>query len=574
MLSFLRVRNLATIAELSVELRPGLNIFSGETGAGKSVLVRALHLVVGGRALSEYVRTGEEESEVEALFRLEPATKKRLSQVEGVERIGDELLLRRVIGRRRANRCYVDGRLVTQAVLSHVGRHLVEIVGQHQQQSLLSSDLHIDFLDGFAKLMGQRRTVARNHRVLVLAARALRSQENGERERLRRLDVLEHQIAELESLALEEGETERLEQRSGLLQSSEEIQAGCRAGFETLYDNEDCLISELSFLEQQLDRLSGADVRFGELVGRLVQVRVELEDISERLRDLGAEAEYDPDELVDLDERLTLIRRMRRKYGDTDAELLSYLASARAEREELQESALSKEDLARKLEGARAVYRSAAEKLSAQRRRAAAKLRGAVEAELAQLAMARTRFDVRIEAIPQERVRDGVGEQGLERIEFLISPNPGEDLKPLSKIASGGEISRVLLALKSLMSEVDEVSCLVFDEVDAGVGGGVARTVGEKLLRLSDKRQILCITHLPQIASLGERHVVVEKRVLGGRTLTRAKEVTGAGRERELARLLGGRVITDSTLQLARELLGTSPRVQNSVLPREEMDGA
>jgi DNA repair protein RecN (Recombination protein N) len=379
--------------------------------------------------------------------------------------------------------------------------------------------------------------------------------ERDERDRLQRLDVLEHQIAELEELGLEPGEIARLEERRHFLSGAEEVKVACQAGFESIYESDESIASELSFLTQQLERVADRDGRLAEMAKRLRGLRLDLEDAGERLRDLAEEAEFDPDELEQIEERLQLLQRMRRKYGDTEAEMLAYLDSARAERDMLSGRQLSREELAAQMESCRDQYLAEARELTERRRKAASRLCRLIETELEELDMARTRFAVRHEAVAEDEVGEGAGELGLDRVEFLLSPNPGEDLKALHRIASGGELSRILLALKTLLCEVDRVPTLVFDEVDSGIGGRVARTLGEKLARLAEHHQVLCVTHLPQIASLGRRHLVVNKSVAGGRTLTHAEVVEGVDREQELARLLGGKFVTDSTLKLARELL-------------------
>jgi DNA repair protein RecN (Recombination protein N) len=555
MLKALQIKNLATISELCLEFDKGLNIISGETGTGKSVLVRALKLVLGDRALSEYVRTGEAEAEVEARFVLEPEQRVLLGRTTELGEIGGELVLRRIVSRSRQSRCFIDGKPATVAMLAELGERLVEVVGQHQQQSLLRPEEHLEFLDGFGKLLGKRREVHRLHRTLVSAQRALRAVERDERDRLQRLDVLEHQIAELEELGLEAGERDRLESRQNFLAGAEEVKVACQAGFEALYESDESVASELSFVTQQIERVADRDSRLAELGKRLRELRLEVEDVGERLRDLAEEAEFDPEELERVEERLVLLQRMRRKYGDTETEMLAYLDGARTERDMLSGRQLSREELEVQLKSCREQYFAEAGELSERRRKAASRLCRLVEAELGELDMVRTKFAVRHESAREEEVNEGFGELGLDRVEFLISPNPGEDLKALHRIASGGELSRILLALKTLLCEVDRVPTLVFDEIDTGIGGRVARTLGEKLSRIAGHHQVLCVTHLPQIASLGQRHLVVNKTVAAGRTLTQAAAVDGVEREQELARLLGGKTVTDSTLKLARELL-------------------
>ena len=555
MLRSLNIKNLATISELSLSFSEGLNIISGETGTGKSVLVRALKLVLGDRALSEYVRTGEAEAEVEAVFAIGPDEQGLLDGTAEDQESGQELVLRRVVSRSRQSRCTVNGKPATVARLAELGDKLVEVVGQNQQQSLLRPEEHLELLDTFGKLLGKRREVHRLHRELVAAQRALRAVERDERDRLQRLDVLEHQIRELEDLGLKEGEIARLEARQAFLSGAEELKGACQAGFEALYESDQSVASELAAVTQQMERVGVRDPRMAELGKRLRELRLEVEDVGERLRDLAEEADCDPRDLQHVEERLELIHRMRRKYGDSEEEMLAYLASAQEERDVLSGRQMTREELQEKLEATRKQDFGEAKELTERRRKTGARLCRLVEAELAELDMARTRFAVQHELVAEEEVGEAVGELGLDRIEFLLSPNPGEELKALHRIASGGELSRILLALKTLLSDVDRVSSLVFDEIDTGIGGRVARTLGERLVRIAEHHQVLCITHLPQIASLGSRHLVVNKHVQSGRTQTSAAVVEGAEREQELGRLLGGKTVTDSTLQLARELL-------------------
>ncbi len=548
MLSDLTVKNLAIIDTLQVSFGAGLNILSGETGAGKSIIIDAVNLLLGSRGGSDLIRTGMDEATVEAMFDIAGRDDLRaLLADKGIDG-DDELLVKRVISRSGKNRVFINGSLATIGLLAEISSRLVNIYGQHESQTLLRVDNHLELLDGFAGLRDLRSSFGQLHRTHRTVSEELRHLEEGERDALRRLDLLAYQVDEIGSAALTPGEDEQLEQEKNLLSHGEKLLSCTEGAYETLYGGERPLLGTLRTVETAVTEACRYDGSLRPLLDALSSAYLQLEDTALSLRDYAGRIESDPARIQAVDDRLEVIRRLKKKYGSTIGEVLAAHGEMASELQQLQNREHDRGELETRRDGLERELRSLGEELSGRRREAAARLQAALERELHQLAMTHARISVRFDTLDQPR------ESGYERVEFLFSPNPGEEPKPLAKIASGGELSRIMLALKQLHPESD-VPTLVFDEVDTGIGGATSALVGKKLQTVAARQQVLCITHLPQVAAHADHHYRVEKLVQGERTRTAIVCLDEAGRVEEIARMLGALVITDKSREHARELI-------------------
>jgi DNA repair protein RecN (Recombination protein N) len=559
MLKLLKISNIALVTQAELELGPGLTLLTGETGAGKSILVDALGLVLGARASSDLIRTGAERAVVEAVVESEGAR-------DALERLGlpadeDEIIVRREVHASGKGRTTVNGALVPAGVLRELARHLAVIHGQHEPQGLLDPDSHLDVVDGHAALDGA--AVAEAHARLRQVEAELDALRRDRREAERRREMLEYQAAEIDKAGLRRGEEEQLRAEKAVQANAGKLAALSSEAYALLYEEDGAALARLRQAYRKIEELSGIDRRFqAHLEGRET-VLAQLDELALFLRDYQEGLQVVPGRLDEIEGRLALLERLKRKYGASEDEVLAF-----AERchEELRRLA-SPEETQRALEQERAAlaaqYLERATILSRKRRTAAKDLEKKVEAELALLAMEKTRFRVRFDPdIPSGDAADTSGwtARGLENAEFLLSPNPGEELRPLARIASGGELSRILLALKSVATLDAAGQTMVFDEVDAGIGGRVAEVVGRKLRTMAERHQVVCVTHLPQIASLADTHYVVRKRVDRGRTLTELERVEDGERVEEVARMLGGKTVTDTARKHAREMVKQGAR--------------
>jgi DNA repair protein RecN (Recombination protein N) len=551
MLELLRVRAFAIIEELEVHFAPGFNVLTGETGAGKSILVEALHLVLGGRAQVDSVRTGAEEAEVQALFRpRHPAECDARLQSLGLPAAGGELVVRRTVQREGRSRAWVNGALATAAQLQAATRGLLDISGQHEHVGLLDAALHLDLLDAHAQLGAVRAEFSQAYAALAEAEKARAQLDSDESQRAQRADWLRFQLDELEKAVPEPGEDERLVQERRVLAAAEKLRAGA--------EEVEAVLSEAQAAKaaRKLEEMASIDPALTTLAQAVRGASAELDEAARELSRYAARAGGDPQRLEEIDERIEVLRRISRKHGGTLASALQRRDQMRAELASLEnhdEELARREAEVAKLAGTARVL---AEKLSRERRAAAGAFGKAVAHELSALGMAQSELSVRFNPAGDGAI-SGVGPSGLETAELLLSPNPGEELRPLSRIASGGELSRVLLAVKRVLAGSDPVDAYLFDEVDAGIGGATADAVGKALAAVARRRQVICITHLPQIAVFASKHLTVEKEVLKGRTHSRVAPVDGDERVRELARLLSGKP-TDVALEHARELLAAA----------------
>jgi DNA repair protein RecN (Recombination protein N) len=550
MIRYLAIRNLAVIESVAVDFEHSFNILTGETGAGKSILVEAVGLLLGGRATQDLIRTGEDLATVEAIFETED---------------GSELIVRREITSQGRSRAFINGALATAAALKDLSNRLVELHGQHEHQQLLDPTQHLALLDGWAGLDAARSDVS----AAFDNVRALREQLDrlrmDDRERAARLDLVEFQLGELRKANLQHGEDETLGAERQLLRSADTIQRLCAESYTELYDSENAALVMLGRIWKRVSELAAIDPRFAPYLEARDDIKAQLDDLAFTLRDFAGSIDASPERLQLVEDRLALIERLKRKHGGTLEEAITHRDRLAAEHQALTGGQSTVADIEQQLAAAGSRFLAAARRLSASRRDAAPKFAKRVESELAELAMERTRFEVRLTTSEAEGQWSGAG---IDNGELFLSPNVGEDLRPLARIVSGGELSRVMLALKTIaaMSAVESATSsgvpasktLIFDEVDAGIGGRVATVVGQKLASLGDRFQVLCITHLPQIAACGRSHFLIEKKVQGRRTVTSVSRLDGENRDIEIARMMGGSAAGEKALASARELLDTT----------------
>ena len=558
-LRFLSIENFALIDRLQVEFESGLNLITGETGSGKSILVDAVSLLVGERASQEMVREGFDRARIEGIFSL-PAHSPARQKLEqsGLDANSDELIIRREIATSGANKIFVNGTLATQRFLADLGSFLADIHGQHEQQQLLQPKTHLEFLDAFGGNEELRQEVSEQFHQLQETRQTLDHMRKSEQQRLQRLDNLNFQISDIEKLQLSSGLDQELEGERRLLSSAQQRYEACQESYELLYERDESLLALVDRLEKNLQTLATLDKKFDSTLEKLNESRYQMEELAYQIRDYRGQIEFDPARLEMVQEHLAEIQKARRKYGGSVEEILSYCERIRGEVEELSHGQERTEQLVAKEKSLSDEYLHQARRLSRKRRQDGVALERSVEQELRDLAMEQTNFSVEIDS---QEVQ--ANEHGIDRGAFLISPNPGEPPRPLVKIASGGELSRVVLALKSILSLENYPKTLVFDEVDSGIGARVAGKLGEKLAKLSTQHQVFCVTHLPQIASFASRHFHVEKQTHRKRTLVEITPLRAKARVEELARMMAGDRLTETTRKQARELLEATASTRN-----------
>ncbi len=560
MLLNLTITNFAIIDRLEVQFDEGFNVLTGETGAGKSIILDAFGLLLGDRARPDLVRAGAPEATVEALFDLSGQEEIRQSFAESGFCVDEEIVLRRVVQSGGRSRAYINGSLVTLSQLQPLAEQLVTVCGQHEHQSLLQKNVHLSILDRYGVLNEQVEAYRGSYRATQKVAQELECLEDAERDRQQRLDFLRHQFEEIGAAQLLPDEEDALLAERLLLQNAERLTAVTRGGYEALYDGSGAVCEILSDLASELKSIAEIDKELGSLAETVQRSLYELEDVSTQLRSYLGRIIFEPDRLEAIEERLADLTRLKRKYAPSLSEVLSLKDDFGREIEELENAGTTRGNLADELVSLAEKTRVMGESLSATRRQSAQKLETALLGELADLAMTGASFGVAFSLLTQP------GYDGLERIEFMVSLNPGEPLMPLARVASGGELSRLMLALKRLAPEANSVPTVIFDEVDAGIGGAAATAVGRKLKTVSQSSQILCVTHLPQVAAFADHHHRVMKREVEGRTLTEMECLVGDERVREMARMLGGAQVTDQTLLHAKELISISTTVSREHL--------
>lgn len=561
MLQHLRIDSMAVIDHAELELGPGLNVLTGETGAGKTVVLTALGLLLGSRGASDLVREGAGEATVEALFSDLPAAARDALASAGCE-AEDELVLKRVVSRGGRNRIYLNGGLGPLSLLSRVGGSLVHIYGQHEHHTLLRTETHLELLDAHGGL--EDRTAAMKERFEAFAGAWKRLCELKEKlaEKAREESFLRAQSEEIRNARLEPGEEEALQRKRQIFAHSEKLYQTCKEGESLLYDGDNAVVVELRRYLPRLRDMAEIDDALGEALALLEGSAAQLDEAAALIRRYSDRLHFDPGELDRIEDRLAEINRLKRKYRASVKEILALGEQAEADLAALESGEEEAAAQARRFEAARDSAWATAEELSRARKRAARGLERRMEQEVGGMGLARTRFEVRFRQREEARedppfVVGGarIGNDGIDDPEFCFSPNPGEPVRPLARVASGGELSRLMLALKSLVLTQGEIPTLLFDEVDAGIGGSVAEMVGKKLAAVAESHQVICVTHLPPIAALADSHYLVEKTVAEGRTFTTVRKLDEAERVRELARMLGGIEVTAQAERHAAEML-------------------
>ena len=547
MLSLLHIENIAVIERSDISFDGGFVVLTGETGAGKSIVIDAISAILGERAYRDMIRTGAQMASVRAVFTDVP----QISWFEdnGVE-YDSEVVIQRQIYLDGKNVCRVNGSLVSVSILRKLGIQLINIHGQHDSASLLDEANHLGFLDAFADNDDLLGAYTEKYESVSALRREIDRMTMDEDEKARRMDTLRYQIAEIEKADLEAGEDDALEERRKLLQNAEKLSDGMDTAVECLHGGEetDGAASLLAQAERELARLARYTDAFGALHERISDLMYQVQDVAEEVRDARDGLNYSADELEEIESRLDVIHRLRRKYGATCEDILTYLENAKAELDATQFADDHLERLKKKLTKAEGEAFDAALKLRKNRKEAAKLLSQRILTELAQLDMPRVQFECQF-------VEQEMGANGADQVVFYMSANAGEALKSMSKVASGGELARIMLAMKNVLAEKDQVQTLIFDEVDTGVSGRAAQKVAEKLRSVAAHKQVLCVTHLPQLAALANTHLLIAKEERDGRTFTSVTPLDTEGRKRELARIIGGANITETTLRSAEEML-------------------
>ncbi len=554
MLSNLYIENIAVIEKTNIDFSKGFNVLTGETGAGKSIVIDSINAILGKRSSKGLIRSGEEKAFVSATFEdLSPLVKKKLS-VMGYECEDDTLILQRELHLSGKNTCRINSRPCTVSALKDIGEYLVNIHGQNDNLELMNPALHIVYLDALADISSLLSSYRETYHELKDAERRLKEEVTDEELRLSRIDLLSFQIEELENAGITVGEYDALNKEKTALQNQEKIIKELMKAQMILDGDGDTSDGALRMLDDASSAMIYTSRYYSPAEGlsdRLSSALYELEAISDELRSMSDDIDLSPSRLEEIEERLDLLYRLKKKYGETEEEMLLFLENAKKELKDLNDYAYNREQLERRYQSLLSDATEKAEELSSIRQRISADFISAVEKEMAYLLMP----DVRLE-IERERVE--LNSRGCDKIEFLISTNPGEEPKPVSKIASGGELSRMMLAIKTVLSKADFVDTLIFDEIDTGISGSAAGRVGKKLRELSSSRQVMCVTHQAQIAAFADSHLFISKSVREGRTYTKVETLSQEGRVEELARIVGSEEISDSAKAHARELLSSA----------------
>ena len=555
MLTELRIVNFALIEQLSLQFQSGFTVLTGETGAGKSLLIDAIALLVGGRASTDQIRSGEDEAQLEAAFHL-PNTHpliQRLRQHEIIGQNESELILRRVLSRSGRHRVYVNGSLCPLRVLEELGGTLVDIHGQHEQQSLLAAAKQLDALDAFGRLFELRGRYEQTYQGWKELRTQLDALQRDLADRARHEEILRFQAGEIEQAGLLPDEEERLRhERQRLAHAYRLRELADQAHIELQADEQQAVLTRLGRVGRALAELAQTDPAMSDCEQSATESAIQLKDLAGRLRDYVQQLEADPDRQAIVEDRLDLIQRLKKKYGGSVEAVLTAGRAAQEELQLLDNREARTAELTAQLDEEALRLSVLAQQLFKKRVEAAKRMTTLVETELAALKMDQAIFQV---TVASDESADGLGPTGHDRVEFLLSSNTGEPPRPLGRVASGGELSRIMLALKTVLAEMDQVPVLVFDEIDTGVGGAVAAAMGTRLRKLGVFHQVFCITHLPQVASQAEHHLLVEKGLEGQRTSTCVRALKGMGREEEIARMLGGLIVTKKVRETAAELI-------------------
>jgi DNA repair protein RecN (Recombination protein N) len=569
MIKSLRIRNYALVDQLEVEFQPGLNVITGATGAGKSIIVGAANLILGERASSEAVRSGFDTADIEAVFELSgDRTLRELIDKLGMIPQDDLLIVRREISSKGQNKCFIDDRQVTLGSLKSVGDRLADLHGQHEHQSLLNVERHVEYLDHYGNFENDLLLLKETYVSLRLKQKELEKLKSAKKTDEDKKQLFEFQIQEIERANLSPGEEAKLNQEKKVLENAEALCELASGLYHQLHETDMSILDRLSTLSKELKRGAGIDSRLKESAENLESALITLQDAAGFLEQYRGRLEFDPDRLEAIRERLNLLNTLKRKYDKDVEQILAYKEQIAKELHRIENKDQIIRDLEEEIAGVCNTLRKRCVSLSEKRKAKALQLSKKIQAALSALGMDRTRFQIRV--VQQEDEHglveiDGkryfADETGMDRVEFFVSPNPGEDLKPLAKIASGGEISRIMLALKSILAKTDRVDTMIFDEIDVGIGGEVASAVGKSLKDLASAHQIIVITHLQQIASQADDHFKVSKVNIKGRTVTRIKRLKKEERVEEIARMISGERVSQLSLSQAEEMIqdGNSP---------------
>ena len=561
MLSLLKIKNIALIDELQVEFGKGLNLLTGETGSGKSIIVDSLGALTGERISSDLIKEGEQTAQIEGLFNLVSGDILHAifdeSGIELEESKNVDLIVRRELTANGRNRIFVNNQLVTQSFLKKVGVFLVDIHGQGEQATLFNPATHLEMLDEYAGLMSLRKNVSEKYRELANIQREIENLRADEAQKLQLIDILQFQVDEIKKVNLKIGEDESLEEEKRRLNNVEKLSTLSDEAYLLLYEDEEATISTLGKAVQRITELTEYESSFKEYTESLQTAQAVLEDLAFAVRDFRGSLEFSPERLEEIENRLAEVARLKRKYGGSVESVLEHFAESEERLRNIETAELRGKELQKKLQKAGEDYLAVASELHDKRTKAARKFEKEIEVNLKQVSLEKARFEVRIDAhnITDENAIKSFTAKGFDRIEFYFSANPGESVKPIAKVASGGEASRLMLILKTTAKLSEHEKAMVFDEIDTGIGGRVAEAVGLKLKELAKTQQVLCVTHQPQVASLADRHFLVEKEAIKNRTKIGVRELDENEKIEEIARMLTGKEITATARQHAKEML-------------------
>ncbi len=564
MLTLLNISNIALIDELRVEFEPGLNLLTGETGSGKSIIVDALGVLIGGRFTSDLLKAGETRAFIEGLFSVgrNPELEGML-QAAGIEIEGretNEIIIRRELAANGRNKIFINNQLATQSLLRDLRPFLVDIHGQGEQQTLFSPDTHLELLDSYANVAALKQETAASQKRWAALRRELDELRRDEAEKFQLIDMLRFQINELESASLVTGEDERLEEERRRLTNVEKLTTICGESFGLVYEDSDSAITRIRQAARRVEELSQYESTFRGYLEGLESARALLEDLAFSLRDFADRLEFSPERLAEIELRLAELSRLKRKYGGSIENALDHLARSEERLRHIERADEREAELRANLQSARAKYLSLARRLHDERVRAAKKFERSTERDLSDVAMEHARFQAQIIAPAEAELETAEAEtsftpRGIDRVEFFFSANVGEAVRSLARVASGGEASRLMLVLKTIANASEFPRTIVFDEIDTGIGGRVSEAVGVKLKKLSETNQVFCVTHQPQIARFADSHLLVRKEAVAGRTEISLEKLDRRGRVEEIARMLTGAEITESARRHAREML-------------------
>src|SRR5215213_3110727 len=550
MLQFLNISNIALIDDMQVEFENGLNLLTGETGSGKSIIVDALGVLIGGRFTSDLIKSGADRGSIEGLFSVTPNPDlESLLENAGLSAT-HELIVRRELSATGRNKTFINNQLATQSLLRDLRPYLVDIHGQGDQQTLFNPETHLEILDAFAGNGALRAGVAEAYRRWTAVRRELESLQHDEAKKFQLVDTLKFQITELGRAQLSPGEEEKLEEERRRLANVEKLTTLCQASYSRIYEDDEAAVTRVRHTLKDVEELAEYESSFRDYLEGLETARAVLEDLSFSLRDFADRLEFSPERLGQIEDRLAEISRLKRKYGGSIAAALDHLARSEERLRQIETSDEREQELNTELAAAHERYLDRAKKLHKERMKAAKKFEQAVEKGIAEVALNDARFQVQV----LDKI-ESAGHKGIDHTEFYFSANVGEDVKPLARVASGGEASRLMLVLKTVANGSQFPRTIVFDEIDTGIGGRVSEAVGIKLKKLSQTNQVLCVTHQPQIARFADSHLVVQKEALKGRTQVSVGRLDKAGRVEEIARMLTGAEITESARKHAKELL-------------------